>query len=56
MKHATPAPPELGTRNGLSLALFLPEGEPELGAVILHGAGSCGARRGDLRLDRLQPE
>jgi alpha-beta hydrolase superfamily lysophospholipase len=41
MKHATPAPPELGTRDGLSFALFLPAGEPEVGAVILHGAGSA---------------
>jgi uncharacterized protein len=41
MKHATPAPPELGTRDGLSFALFLPQGEPEVGAVILHGAGSA---------------
>jgi uncharacterized protein len=40
MKHATPAPPELGSHDGLSYALFLPEGTPELGVVILHGAGS----------------
>jgi alpha-beta hydrolase superfamily lysophospholipase len=27
--------------NGLSHALFLPEGEPEVGVVVLHGAGSA---------------
>jgi dipeptidyl aminopeptidase/acylaminoacyl peptidase len=41
MKHPTPAPPELGTRDGLSYALFLPEGEPAVGVVQLHGAGSA---------------
>jgi uncharacterized protein len=41
MKHAPPAPPELGTHDGLAYALFLPEGEPEAGVVILHGAGSA---------------
>jgi uncharacterized protein len=41
MKHAPPAPPELGVRDGLAYALFLPEGEPEAGVVILHGAGSA---------------
>jgi uncharacterized protein len=41
MKHAPPAPPELGMTNGLSHALFLPEGEPEVGVVVLHGAGSA---------------
>jgi alpha-beta hydrolase superfamily lysophospholipase len=41
MKHETPAPPELGSRDGLSYALFLPEGEPALGVVQLHGAGSA---------------
>ena len=41
MKHAAPAPPELGTSDGLSYALFLPEGEPEVGVVVLHGAGSA---------------
>ena len=41
MKHAPPAPPELGESDGLSYALFLPEGEPEVGVVILHGAGSA---------------
>ena len=41
MKHATPAPPELGELNGLSYALFLPDDEPRAGAVILHGAGSA---------------
>ena len=41
MKHAPPAPPELGSSDGISYALFLPEGEPEAGVVILHGAGSA---------------
>jgi uncharacterized protein len=41
MKHETPAPPELGSRHGLSYALFLPEGEPAVGVVQLHGAGSA---------------
>ena len=41
MKHAPPVPPELGSSDGISYALFLPEGEPEAGVVILHGAGSA---------------
>ncbi len=41
MKHAPPRPPELGRRDGLSYALFLPEGEPTAGVVILHGGGSA---------------
>src|SRR3954452_7454773 len=41
MKHAPPAPPELGTRDGLAYALFLPEEEPQAGVVIVHGAGSA---------------
>jgi uncharacterized protein len=41
MKHASPAPPELGTLDGLAYALFLPEDEPAAGVVILHGAGSA---------------
>ncbi len=40
MKHDPPAPPELGTRNGLAYALFLPREEPTAGVVLLHGAGS----------------
>ena len=40
MKHAAPAPPELGTHDGLAYGLFLPEGEPAAGVVVLHGAGS----------------
>lgn len=36
----TPEPPELGERNGLAYALFLPDGEPSAGIVICHGAGS----------------
>jgi uncharacterized protein len=41
MKHATPAPPELGSYDGLSYALFLPDDRPRVGVVILHGAGSA---------------
>ena len=40
MKHEPPQPPELGTRNGLSYALFVPEAGPTGGVVILHGADS----------------
>jgi pimeloyl-ACP methyl ester carboxylesterase len=41
MKHAPPAPPELGTKDGLAYALFLPDGEPDVGVVVVHGAGSA---------------
>ena len=41
MRHPTPTPPELGVHDGLAYALFLPEGEPDVGVVILHGAGSA---------------
>jgi uncharacterized protein len=41
MKHAPPAPPELGTVDGLAYALFLPDGDPATGVVVLHGAGSA---------------
>ena len=41
MRHPTPAAPELGTHDGLAYALFLPESEPDVGVVILHGAGSA---------------
>ena len=41
MKHAAPAPPELGTHHGLAYGLFLPEDEPTAGVVVLHGAGSA---------------
>src|SRR3954449_12664834 len=37
----TPEPPQLGERNGLAYALFLPDGEPSAGFVICHGAGSA---------------
>src|SRR3954468_20442612 len=33
--------PELGRRDGLSYALFRPEGKPAGGVLILHGAGSA---------------
>jgi uncharacterized protein len=41
IRHPTPTPPELGTHDGLSYALFQPDGEPDVGVVILHGAGSA---------------
>jgi pimeloyl-ACP methyl ester carboxylesterase len=37
--HVEP-PNEMGTRDGLAYALFLPEGESAGGVVMLHGAGS----------------
>jgi alpha-beta hydrolase superfamily lysophospholipase len=40
MRHPTPTPPELGVHDGLAYALFLPEGEPDVGVVVLHGGGS----------------
>ena len=41
MKHALPARPEIGTRDGLAYALFMPPVEPRAGVVICHGAGSA---------------
>jgi uncharacterized protein len=41
MRHPTPSSPELGTQDGLAYALFLPEEDPDVGVVILHGAGSA---------------
>jgi len=41
MEHPVPAPPELGELDGLAYALFVPDGEPRAGVVILHGAGSA---------------
>jgi alpha-beta hydrolase superfamily lysophospholipase len=41
MRHPTPTAPELGTHDGLAYALFLPEEAPDVGVVILHGAGSA---------------
>ena len=41
MRYETPAPPaELGDVDGLAYSLWLPEGDPWAGVVILHGAGS----------------
>ena len=37
----TPDPPELGERDGLAYALFLPDEKPRAGVVICHGAGSA---------------
>jgi uncharacterized protein len=41
VRRASPTPPELGTHDGLSYALFLPERAAHVGVVILHGAGSA---------------
>ncbi len=41
MKHAAPAPPKLGTHEGLAYALFEPEEEPTAAIVVCHGAGSA---------------
>src|SRR5829696_402581 len=42
MRYETPAPPaELGKVDGLAYSLWLPEGDPWAGVVVLHGAGSC---------------
>ena len=41
MKHRVPPPPEIGSQDGVSYALFLPDGEPAAGVVICHGAGSA---------------
>jgi pimeloyl-ACP methyl ester carboxylesterase len=41
MKHPTPAPPELGTLDGLAYALFMPDTEPAAGVVVIHGATSA---------------
>jgi alpha-beta hydrolase superfamily lysophospholipase len=41
MDHPEPSKPALGVREGLSYALFLPDGRPDVGVVVLHGAGSA---------------
>src|SRR5262245_28228126 len=41
MRHTSPSSPELGTLDGLAYPLFMPDGEPDAGVVILHGAGSA---------------
>src|SRR3954470_15844414 len=41
MRYETPAPPaEVGKTDGLAYTLWLPEGDPWAGLVIIHGAGS----------------
>jgi len=41
MRYETPAPPaEVGKTDGLAYTLWLPEGDPWAGVVIIHGAGS----------------
>jgi uncharacterized protein len=39
--HPVPEPPELGTRDGLAYALFLPKEPPTAGVLIFHGASSA---------------
>jgi alpha-beta hydrolase superfamily lysophospholipase len=41
MRHEIPERPELGHRDGLAYALFLPREEPTGGVVVVHGAGSA---------------
>jgi uncharacterized protein len=41
VKFPLPPRPELGTREGLAYALFLPPEEPSAGIVICHGSGSA---------------
>src|SRR3954470_23868157 len=41
MKHPLPPRPELGSREGLAYALFVPPEEPRAGVVICHGSGSA---------------
>jgi pimeloyl-ACP methyl ester carboxylesterase len=42
MRYETPAPPaEVGKTDGLAYPLWLPEGDPWAGVVVLHGARSC---------------
>jgi uncharacterized protein len=42
MRRPAAAPPEeLGARDGVAYALFVPDEQPLGGVVILHGAGSC---------------
>ena len=42
MRYETPAPPaDVGEADGLAYSLWLPDGDPWAGLVILHGAGSC---------------
>jgi len=41
MRYRTPAPPaRIGAVDGLAYSLWLPEGEPEGGVVVIHGADS----------------
>jgi alpha-beta hydrolase superfamily lysophospholipase len=48
MRYETPAPPaELGEVDGLAYSLWLPDGAPWAGLVIVHGAGSCKERHHD---------
>ncbi len=42
-----PGPARLDVVDGLAYSLWLPEGEPRGGVVIVHGAGSCKERHHD---------
>ena len=49
MRHPTPAgPAEQGVIDGLAYSLWLPEGPPEGGVVVLHGAGSVKENHHDM--------
>jgi pimeloyl-ACP methyl ester carboxylesterase len=49
MRLPTPAPPaETGVYEGLAYTLWLPEGPPEGGVLVLHGAGSCKENHHDM--------
>src|SRR3954453_21156442 len=47
MKHPLPPRPELGSREGLAYALFLPPEEPRAGGAICNGSGSATASHFD---------
>src|SRR3954470_17752813 len=55
MKHPLPARPELGTREGLAYALFLPPEEPTAGIVICHGSGSAKESHFDFARNAMGP-
>src|SRR3954465_11652335 len=49
MRYETPAPPaEVGRTDGLAYSLWLPDGDPWAGLVIIHGAGSSKESHHDL--------
>jgi pimeloyl-ACP methyl ester carboxylesterase len=49
MRLPTPAPPaETGVHEGLAYTLWLPDGPPEGGVVVIHGADSCKENHHDM--------